>query len=208
VHHITVAVRGAGVQDPIFGHDFEMPPPVFCSTGVINLPAGQPATTTGPAGPHPVAIAVSGVAGNITSMNVQINGLTHTWPDDLDMLLVGPGGQTLVMQSDNGGGSTDGGSLVNRSYVLADSGATLLPDPAAITEGTVYRPSNVGTPDPFDPPAPATPHNNAAPAGTATFGSVFNGTAPNGTWNVFIDDDASGDFGSLQEICIEINPAP
>lgn len=203
VHHMTVAVRGQGIQDPIFAHDFELPPPVFCSTGVINLPAGQPATTVGPASPYPVAIPVAGVAGNITGMRVQINGLTHTFPDDLDFLLVGPGGQTLVMQSDVGGG----GDVAGLSYMLADNGSGLLPDAGPLVAGT-FQPSNVGAGDAFAAPAPAGPHGNPAPAGAATFGSVFNGINPNGAWNVFIVDDAGGDVGTLGGICIEINPAP
>ena len=46
------------------------------------------------------------MSGSITDVNVQINGLSHTYPDDIDMLLVSPGGQNAIFMSDAGGRST------------------------------------------------------------------------------------------------------
>ena len=34
---------------------------------------------------------------------MQINGLSHTYPDDIDMLLVSPSGQNAIFMSDAGG---------------------------------------------------------------------------------------------------------
>ena len=36
-------------------------------------------------------------------MNLVLGGLSHWWPDDIDMLLVGPGGQNAKIWSDAGG---------------------------------------------------------------------------------------------------------
>ena len=43
--------------------------------------------------PYPSNIAVAGLTAPITKVTVSINSLTHTFPDDLDFLLVGPAGK-------------------------------------------------------------------------------------------------------------------
>ena len=43
--------------------------------------------------PYPSSIPVSGLTGVITNLSVTLRGLSHSWPDDMDVLLVGPGGQ-------------------------------------------------------------------------------------------------------------------
>lgn len=198
VLHISVSVRGAGPFDPIFAHDFEMPPPVVCSTGG-PFTFG---TTAGPASVYPVPLSIAGV-GSITNMRMQINGVNHTFSDDLDILLVGPGGQRLIVMSDVGGSN----ALNAVDLVLSDAAAAGMPDAGAIASGS-YRPTNVGANDAFPAPAPGTPHGNPAPAGSDTFGSVFGGLNADGTWNVFLYDDANLDAGQIGQVCLEFNFAP
>src|SRR4051812_34105625 len=54
------------------------------------------------ANPYPSTIAVSGLSGTIPttpgSVKVTINGFSHTFPDDVAMLLVGPTGAALLIQ--------------------------------------------------------------------------------------------------------------
>ena len=57
----------------------------------------------GPATPYPSNCVISGLGGTITDVNLELNGLSHTWPDDIDILLVGPGGQNAFVMSDAGG---------------------------------------------------------------------------------------------------------
>ncbi|HEX2739696.1 MAG TPA: hypothetical protein VHM69_04560, partial [Rubrobacter sp.] len=52
---------------------------------------------------YPSTITVSGLPRKITDLNVSLNGISHTFPDDLDILLVGPGGQKVMLMSDAGG---------------------------------------------------------------------------------------------------------
>ena len=79
----------------------------------------------------------------ISKVTVKLNGLNHTYPDDLDILLVGPGGQKILLMSDVGGGSLPSVNL------LFDSAATAsLPDATLISSG-VYRPTNYGSTDLF-----------------------------------------------------------
>jgi extracellular elastinolytic metalloproteinase len=61
-------------------------------------------------------------------------------------------------------------------------------DPALLTSGT-YAPTNYEVEGALPAPAPAAPYETAL--------SAFNGTNPNGTWSLYVVDDACGDAGSL-----------
>jgi subtilisin-like proprotein convertase family protein len=156
-----------------------------CNTGTIMIPDSGVAT------PYPSFITVSGEPTSITTVTLTLNELTHTFPSDIDILLVGPGGQTFVFQSD-AGGSFDVTAL---TYTLDDAAATQLPT-TQLTAGS-FQPANYGAGDLFAVPAPAGPYNEAAPAGAATFASVYGGTNANGTWSLFVVDDAGGDLGQF-----------
>ena len=70
-------------------------------------------------------VAVSGFTSAITRISVSFTGLTHTFPDDLDFLLVGPDGtHNLLLWSDVG--STH--DITGAAFTIADSGAAPLPD--------------------------------------------------------------------------------
>ena len=141
---------------------------------------------------------MSGLTGPISKVTVGLNGLNHTFPGDVDMLLVGPGGQNLIILSDVIGGT----DWANINYVLDDAAGGVLPSSAAPVSGT-FRPTNYASGDAFPLPAPQSIYNTPATAGSATFASVFNGTNPNGTWSLYVvDDDESGyrlDFRRLDD---------
>ena len=151
------------------------------------------------AAPYPsVATAALG-AGAIVSIDLSLAGFTHTFPDDVDMLLVSPSGQKLIFMSDAGGS----GPVSGLNLGLADSASTLLPDAGPLVAGS-FRPSNVTTGDAFAAPAPAAPYDSAAPAGAATFLSTFGAGAVNGNWKLYIVDDAGSDIGTLTQWCVNI----
>ena len=128
------------------------------------------------------------MSGVISKVIVKLNGLQHTYPDDIDILLVGPGGQKVMLMSD-AGGSID---VVNVNLTFDSATLTALPDSAKISSGT-YRPTNYvgkdGATDSFSAPAPAGPFGASL--------SAFNGTSPNGSWNLFVEDDEAVDVGSI-----------
>lgn len=148
---------------------------------------------------YPSNIVVSGLTGTIIRVTVGIHGFTHVRPGDVDMLLVGPAGQTLTFWSDAGGSSFT--NTVNDITISVDDLA-----PNQLADGTTvhlltsgpFRPTNYGsTEDVFASPAPAGPYNNAAPFGASTL-SLFNGTNPNGTWSLYVSNDANSLFnGSI-----------
>ena len=143
----------------------------------ITIPAAGPAT------PYPSMINVPAL-GPVVDVNVTLVNLSHTWPDDIDMIVVGPGGQNSYLMSD-AGGSTD---ISNVTLTFDDAAASGLPDAAVITAGS-YQPTNFGTPDAFPAPAPAGPYG--------TLLSAFNGTDPSGNWSLYVVDAFSPDGGSI-----------
>ena len=163
----------------------------FSNAASILIPAtGTGATTGAPANPYPSNISVSGVTGTVVGMALTLHNFSHTFPSDVDLLLVGPGGQKFVPLSDQGGGT----DIVNITLTLDDAAASALP--TTLVSGT-FRPGNIGATDPFPAPAPAAPYQSPATAGTATFASVFGGTSPNGSWSLYAVDDAGIDTGSI-----------
>ncbi|MBD2194383.1 MULTISPECIES: proprotein convertase P-domain-containing protein [Calothrix] len=137
------------------------------------------------ASPYPAAISVSGTTGLITGIQVTINGLNHTYPGDIDILLVGPNGEKVLLMSDAGYGYDVNG--INLTFT--DSAISSLPDSTQILSGT-YKPTDY-QPDTDSFPASAP----SGPYGTSL--SAFNNITANGTWKLFVVDDASGDIGSI-----------
>jgi subtilisin-like proprotein convertase family protein len=165
----------------------------FSNTSAITIPAaGTGASTGAPATPYPSNITVSGITGTVSNARVKLNGLNHTFPSDVDMLLVGPLGQKFTILSDVIGSA----DWININYTLDDNAAALVPSSGTPVSGA-FKPTNYGTGDLFPAPAPAAPYLFPATAGVATFGSVFNGLNPNGTWSLYVVDDLGGDVGNI-----------
>ncbi|HRQ41014.1 MAG TPA: DUF4397 domain-containing protein [Chloroflexota bacterium] len=163
---------------------------LICNTDPVSIPSSGPAT------PYPSTITVGGLEPAITDVNVHLVGLSHTWPDDIDILVVGPEGENLIIMSD-AGGSAD---LVGVDLTFDDDAPGPLPDSTQIVAG-IYQPTDYEPGDTFDPPAPT-------PSAATTL-ATFNGTNPNGDWNLFIMDDTGSDSGELTGgWCLEIVAEP
>ena len=139
-----------------------------------------------PSAPYPSTINVAGLVGTVTKVTVKIKGLSHTFPGDIDMLLVGPGGQKMLLMSDVGGGT----DAVNATLIFDDTAAGNIG--ATVVSGT-FRPTNSGTGDIFPAPAPVGPYPDPHLL------SVFNGINPNGVWRLFVVDDSGTDAGSIAQ---------
>ncbi|MEP6662022.1 MAG: reprolysin-like metallopeptidase [Verrucomicrobiota bacterium] len=150
------------------------------NTTAITIP------DVGPALLYPSTNFIAGAQGVITKVTVSLLGLTHTFPDDLDILLVGPNNQSVLLMSDAGGNFPISGINPLFDSILGSA----LPNSGQLVS-TTYLPSNYdnNSSDSFPFPAPAAPWG-------ASF-TVFNGISPNGTWSLYITDDSTGDSGSL-----------
>jgi len=166
----------------------EGPPQTFSSAAPILIPGTG---TSGPASPYPSNITVSGITAPVTKVTVTLKLGNHTFPDDIDVLLVGPTGVKFLLMSD----ATGSADWVNQTYTFDSTAAGFLPDGSAAPSGT-YQPTNYGTGDTFGAPAPAGPYLSPGPAGTDSLGA-FSGLNPNGVWSLYVFDDVGGDIGNF-----------
>jgi subtilisin-like proprotein convertase family protein len=165
----------------------------FSNATSVTIPAtGTGAATGSPATPYPSNITVAGFTGTITGLTVSLFDLNHTFPSDVDMLLVGPAGSKMVILSDVIGGT----DWVGINYTLDDAAASFIASSGTPVSGT-FKPTNYTAGDVFPAPAPAGPFNDPGTAGSATLLSSYGGTDPNGTWSLYIVDDAGTDIGTM-----------
>ena len=161
----------------------------FTSTAPITLPG------SGIANPYPSEIVVKGLKkGKILDVNVLINGYSEPVPDDIDVLLAASqlSGLNAIIMSDVGAAQ----AVTNINLVLDDAAASPMPDGPGLTSGT-FQPTNAsGSADLFPSPAPT-------PSGNSLL-SVFNNQNPNGTWQLFINDNAGNGAGSITSWGLEI----
>jgi hypothetical protein len=181
------------------GHPVGTPCPIMINDATQGVPPNPP--TPGNAFRYPSSIDVAG-QGSVTNMTVTITSYSHTFPDDVDILVVGPTGATCLLMSDCGGDNAIS-SPVNLTF--DDSAPSSLPDnpPTNPLATGTYRPTR-GTPTFGSCAMPVgdfcVPSNFPSPAPSGPYGttlSVFNGTNPNGTWKLYVIDDSPGDFGDI-----------
>ena len=157
--------------------------PASALTVISSNPSSITINSVGPATPYPATINVSGLSGPIVDLNVRLNGLSHTFPNDVAVLLVGPGGQSVVLFD-----GISANPVTNVNITLDDEASASLPDTGAIASGT-YKPTNLIVGDVFPSPAPGLPYGSLL--------SVFDNTNPNGTWRLFINDFLAPNSGVL-----------
>ena len=155
---------------------------VFSNTSPINI---VDPTNAGIAGPYPSQINVGGMTGTITKVTLTLANVNKGRMDDLDLMLVAPGGNNLLLLSDAGGN----GIYRNLSITFDDAAANPMPDGGPVN-GTIFKPSQYDAFDTFPAPAPA-------PSANTTFAAAFNGIDPNGTWSLYAVDDLLTSNGSI-----------
>jgi hypothetical protein len=162
--------------------------PIF-SPIVIPDPQASFPGTSGKAKPYPASIELQGVNGPITRVTVTLHEYWHQRPEDVDILLVGPGGEEFLILSDLGSSQP----VPPRSPVTL-----LLTDTPPLGSTTSIRPTNIGSGgDTFPAPAPPPSYRSPAPAGSATFTNTFAGHSGNGTWSLYVFDDQVGSVGYI-----------
>ena len=157
-------------------------PRIATSTVPIVIPDF---TDDGSADPYPSTLTVSNAFGRIARARVTLHRLRHSYPEDLDVMLVSPQGVRVLLMSDAGG------AVPINGVTLTFDASALAPLPAngPLTSG-VWRPANyAGYGDEFPPPAP----------GGSSFsglGDLFN-HEPNGRWSLYVMDNFSFEDGGI-----------
>ncbi len=186
----ALVVASAGIETPLVD---AAGPTTFSNTAAITILDAPVGNTPTAASLYPSPITVSGMTGVVSDVDVTITGFSHAIATDVDILVVAPGGSSLVLFSDPGATSTF--VIANNANItFDDSAASGVPQTFTTITGTVsYRPTDNdagGAVDTFPSPAPA-------PGSATTLSNAFTGTNPNGTWQLFVVDDANGDVGSI-----------
>ena len=149
----------------------------FSSRDLIAIP------DVGPGTPYPSTLTISGVTGLVSKATVNFFGLSHSFPSDLNALLVSPAGTSVLLMSHAGANY----SLKDVTLFFDDIGVPL-PQSSQITNGT-YRPTVYNFAGSLPPSAPPGPYASTL--------ANLNGWNPNGTWSLYILDDKPGDSGLL-----------
>ncbi len=159
------------------------------TTASTNVPvtisaSGTPTVTS--------TLTLSGVNGNIIGFRVKDLNVHHSWVGDLRATLKSPGNVDYVL-FDQPGTTTPGGNGCSMNHLLVtfDNNAA---QTAAQLESTCNS-STLPTPP---------PHAINGTYQPLTSFAGLNGTSPNGTWTLTINDLVGGDGGSLQTWSLEI----
>jgi subtilisin-like proprotein convertase family protein len=193
-HLITATFNGAGdlgsSSRSIVHNVATVAVGMWCNDDLMAVPG---AGTDGIAARYPSPITVAGAGRTATTVTVELGDVNHGFVGDLDVLLVAPTGQSLVLMSDTGG--FDAAVGLGLTFDDGAGGPISANDP--LMSGT-YLPTNVddGDPDLWMPPAP--------PDSRATELAAFDGDDPNGTWNLYVADDDDGDSGWIGGWCLTI----
>ena len=92
----TLAVESIGLTSPAS----------FANSSAIAINDFSPAM------PYPSSIEVSCVPSPLTRVTVTITNLSHTYASDINMLLVGPSGQAVMLMADAGDGNAINGATL------------------------------------------------------------------------------------------------
>jgi len=122
------------------------------------------------------------ILGSTTLRSVCVN-VEHPWIDDVDLLLISPGGQFLELTSDNG---QNGDNYTNTCFTPTATTPINFPFPSA--------------------PASAAPFSGDwLPEGN--FADLWDGSYPtNGNWRLRLIDDTNGQDGALKDWTITFEP--
>ncbi|HWY77830.1 MAG TPA: proprotein convertase P-domain-containing protein [Verrucomicrobiae bacterium] len=154
----------------------------FANSGAITIP------DHGPANPYPSTINVSGMKGVVSKVTVTLNNFNHSFPHDVDVLVVSPSGssgaQSTLVMSDTGGAH----AVTNVTLTFDDAASTFLPPSDQIVSGT-FLPTSYDSGAALPASAPTGPYVASMAA--------LKGAPPNGVWSLFVYDDSPGDAGSI-----------
>lgn len=172
----------------------------FCSAGPI-VSGGH---AFGRSSPYPSIIDVAGTSGTVSRVQVTLAGLTHGFPDDLDLRLTSPSGRTVVLMSDVGGSVPANDVTITFSD---DASADLPHGDGAIGLGSgTFRPRNQTQDVVFDVGGLPMPSATQPHASTLEW---LRGESPNGGWRLFAWDDAAGEGHDLaiDHWCLDLETA-
>jgi subtilisin-like proprotein convertase family protein len=180
----TLVVPGAldGGSDAVAKKKNTVKTRTFANPAFVSISAGS----ANGASDYPSEIRVRGFKkGKVKDVELKLRDFSHLNPDDVDVMLVAPGGRRAVVLADAGGGFL----AHHIDLTLDDEAMGPPPDAAALSRGA-FSPVNYPGGDSFV--------GGPAPTGDIDL-ATFNGTKANGAWRLFVYDDTDDNGGSLGE---------
>lgn len=161
------------------------------SQGAITIPLAGNAT------PYPSAINITGMGGSVGKVTVTLTGFYHARPQHVDVYLVSPSGNRVLIMSDVGGNNAIAQATPVTLTFDDQAAANLTAN--AIVSGT-YKPTDLdsgGDNDVF----------TDLPAGSEYLALAgFAGENPNGAWRLYVRDDQNNSAGGIQGWSVSIIP--
>jgi len=159
----------------------------FWNTDLISVPATNfvPYPASGPAGPYPSSILVSGISAYVSGVTVTVSNLEHSDVNDINMLLVGPGGQSSILMC---GAAEQSTASFPVTITFDQNAASNVPGGTAGLVSGSYKPAEYNSPN-FGLTNILPPYNTSL--------SVFKGPPANGWWNLYVYDGVNGDYGAI-----------
>lgn len=114
---------------------------------------------------------MNGEVPQITSIELVLTGLTHTQPEDLDIYLISPFGETVEVMTDKG----DGIGITNFNFIFRNSGSLLPADGAGLVNNSIYQTEDT----------------------TGGMDKYIGNSGGTDAWELVIIDDSEGDQGFL-----------
>ncbi len=168
---------------------------IATQTRSVVIPGGT--TGAGPASTYPVIERVSGLPGVVEDTSVVLENLSHSYPDDLDVLLVSPTGQKVLLMSDACGN----GRIPNGTSLRISDGDPAFPDEGSCRSadaGVTFSPTDHQPGESLPAPAPPGPYTTSL--------SVLRGIDPNGLWKLYVADDGLNESGYLEDFGLVFDP--
>jgi subtilisin-like proprotein convertase family protein len=154
----------------------------------------------GPATQYPAVESITGMNGSIEDVFVYLHNISHNRPDDLDIVLVAPGGQKVLLMSDACGGIP----IPNGTTFRFNHDDPPVPDHGICNtgpggSGVNFSPTDHAPADSLPAPAPSGPYTSLA---------ALRGTSPNGVWRLYVHDDLTDRSGYLQDFSLSFDLGP
>jgi subtilisin-like proprotein convertase family protein len=168
-----------GVVSPVGAVSASASDATFTQPGSIVVGDADPA-------PIPSSLEVGGVTGQVVDIDVTLIGVTHTFPSDLDVVLVAPDGMAATTLISDVGGD-DETPATGSTLVFDDDAAG--PPPAGLPSGHYL---------PFDDDTDTDAGDDPDIAGAdGTLADLAATASPNGLWKLYVSDDSEGFDGSI-----------
>jgi uncharacterized repeat protein (TIGR01451 family) len=160
----------------------------FWTNQFISIPAQQFTNFpgSGPSGPYATSNYVSGISNYVANVSVTVSNLYHSYPHDIELLLLGPGGQSSVLMAAAAAGTA---ANIPVTVTFDQTAATAISSSQSLSTGR-YQPAEFAT--------PVFTNGPVAPTGGFTANlSVFSGLQANGWWQLYAYDLSDGDYGAI-----------